>query len=127
MTAETGPQGIEEIVVVCDNQSHTRGKIAHIETFSRSGVGWYPTRAINTLDRTGDASRHRRNMASIPEEDYLQGSGQRGRRLQYRCKLCGLDLQCNADKLVPFLDGLAEQGVSQTTLKALIRVVSIPT
>lgn len=110
------------IRVVCDESSHARGKVAHIETFE--GPGWYPTRAMGTLSRTSEEGRFRKYAASVPEEDYLQGSGQYGRNLQYRCKLCGLDLQCSADKLTPILDALAANGVSQTTLRLLIQVVS---
>ncbi|QRZ04515.1 hypothetical protein [Mycolicibacterium austroafricanum] len=117
---------VEQIVVVCDEPSHARSKIADIETFAWDGSRWKPTRVEQVAGYLFSPSPKNTAQPSHPamsQGDY-DGMEEDVDQLHYKCKLCRLDLDVRKSVLFPVLDRIAEAGVSHTTLKALIRVIS---
>lgn len=95
------------IQIVCDDASHTRGKVAKFDTFVRIGGVW------TTQAEFEAASRH----------DYRRPDG--STRHNYTCDLCGLSFACTDATIARLLDLVAPQGVTQINLKALNMLASM--
>lgn len=111
---------VTTIKVECKDPSHARGKIAKIVTFNlefnRGRREWRPdlTPKIRAAQR-----------GHLPPPAPYAGH-------RYPCKLCGQELTCGDDLLQEMLNTIAagaprahqRAGVSETTLKGLIRIAS---
>ena len=128
---------VEQIVVVCDDPRHARGKVATIERFEREQGRWAARRAesrgpaYQEPDKGSGgkppavAQTKNGDPGSWGDYDGLyEEAAELAPQLRYRCNLCGLDLDVRRSVLSAVLDPLAAAGVSHVSLAGLIAVVS---
>jgi len=94
--------------VICDDPSHSRGKITKIDTFVRFEHVWISTALLA-------------ENAPLPQygwNDHTSAGDLGQMRHSYPpggCKLCGQFLECSNDTLQRVLDLVVEQGQQSTT------------
>lgn len=86
---------MENIQVICDDQQHSKGKIAKIELFKHEGEKWEAQYAP-------------------PGDDGYQPS--------LKCKLCRFNLSARKEHLQRSLDLVASKGLSEVTLRFLAAI-----
>ena len=105
----------KRIAVVCDDQSHARGKVRKIETFVKMHEGsefWLPAEMF-APKRDPHGWNDHSSWGDLGEMIHT-----------YDCPLCGLKLECGNKVLQWALDAIGRQGVSETTLKSLVLIAS---
>jgi hypothetical protein len=122
---------VSEVFIYCDDASHPRRTA--VETFQGSGGGW-----VHISKPFGQKRRGRQSgSVTLDKDDNLKGSpdyrvytnARMGRdRWRLSCRKCeDRPLEVRHEKLVPVLDKLAAQGVSEvslTSIAAMLRVQS---
>ncbi|MBX7433472.1 hypothetical protein JDV09_15330 [Mycobacterium sp. Y57] len=101
--------------IFCDDPKHARGKIAEIDTLTRIEDGEWITN--EQLIAKGRPRQHGWRAANQPWGGF---------RHAYECRLCGTRLSCSPKRLNGMLDGFAQHGYQQVTLRALVLLASTP-
>lgn len=114
------------VEVYCAESSHSKGKRAHIAQFYWSdddrNPGWdqWPQ---GYLTPAGRAFRAGLQNDKPVVGDIAEGAPVRI-RYHFACDLCGLSVVGRRERLSPILDGLAEAGVSEVSLRGLATILS---
>lgn len=114
---------VTTVTIVCDDPRHARGKVARIDTLQLAGASWVSR--SDTKSAVEEFARPRPEGKTWGSARYRPAASQAGGdRRRYRCKLCDRTLECTEPTLDWLLNAVAEQGVSEPTLRLLNELVS---